>query len=181
VQQEAGASSQAALTLANLGATAIERDDYDAAAELLTESAAALRSAGDGSVLATILAGLSYVEHERGKGSEATSLWREALQLAADFDAWPAAAWTLVVAAAVEAEQRPVAAAWWLGAGEAAYERLGVVWDPLERRVQERGLAALGRVLDDDELRVARAAGVMADLRDAALRALQLEPAGRVV
>src|SRR5206468_1846105 len=107
-------------------------EDFAEAGTLLNESARLLRAAGDTGGLAIVLAARAYVANRVGDPAD----WREPLRMALDLEAWPVAAWSLVVGAAVESDHVPRQAARWLAAGEAAYRELEISWDAAELRVR---------------------------------------------
>jgi tetratricopeptide (TPR) repeat protein len=137
MQRELGDDVRTAFTLASLAAGAIEHESFDEAVTLLNQSVQLLRDVGDGNSLAIVLAARAYVSSVLGAAAD----WREPLQIALDSEAWPAAAWALLVAAALAAHDAPDAAARWLAAGEAGYRDFAVSWDATELRVRAQAEA----------------------------------------
>jgi non-specific serine/threonine protein kinase len=161
-----------ALTLISLALVDIESGDYAEAVQPLSTAIGQLRANQDDLSLAATLPMLAYAEAREGRRAAARPLWRDGVELAAALEAWETAAWGLIVAAYVEADTQPAAAARWLGAVDRAFAEKGWTWESIEANVRDAAAVDLRERLGDEAWEAEHACGHEQDFTHALNEAL---------
>lgn len=166
--RELGAKAQLAAVVGNLGDVALNQGDPDRAEQLLVDSVSLAREAVDTDEESVSLMMLARTRLVRGDLEAARATLVEAFLGAAELGYPEVLAYCVTLAAELAAPFAPESAAQLAAAGEAAFERLGIPMQRMEREAQERTVAALrlrlgrrfdelreaGRVLDLDQATV---------------------------
>jgi tetratricopeptide (TPR) repeat protein len=151
-----GAKAQLAAVLGNLGDVALNQGELDRAERLLVESVALARETVNPDEESVSLFTLARTRLECGDPDAARVTLVDSLRVAAELGYPEVMAYCVTLAAELATPFAPELAAELAGAGEAAFERLGIPMQRLEREAHERTLASLGGRLGPqfDELRV---------------------------
>jgi non-specific serine/threonine protein kinase len=169
-----GNRSGYALALLGRGMTALEKGDYGTAQGLLDESLAVYRELGSPVLIAGALNQVGVLARRRGDHGRAAEAFRESLEAASRMGSRQNIAVSLGgLAGAAAAGGQAERAARLLGAAEALYETIGVVFTPNERAVFDRDVAAARAGLSEESFAAAWADGRQLPLERAIRLALE--------
>jgi non-specific serine/threonine protein kinase len=148
-----GAKGQLAAVTGNLGDVALNQGAFDRAEQLLLESAALARETTNPDEESVSLFTLARTRLVRGDVDAARVTLVDALRIAAELGYPEVLGYCIALGAELAAPFAPDSAAELAGASEAAFERLGIPMQRLERDAHERTLESLrvrhGRRLEE--------------------------------
>ena len=163
------------LMLQNLGIANAEAGHREHAVELLTESVAVARRAGDPGHVSSTLRTLGRLLLDADEPGPALEMLHEAMQLSHSLNERPGLTESLETVSAVAARQGdPRTGALLIGAAGALRTAAGGIRQPDEDAWVQRIVADLREALGDDGFAAAEAEGSELDLADAVSRALAL-------